>query len=458
MTESKPNKEAAAGRLKLIFLALGLYSLFSIILSFIWPGSSLGLIFLLVALAIFVYSLFDLKIGFLALLVLRTTFDSLGTQELINISGISIDFTFVLGMMLIGLAVLAVILKWSKLKNLPLRFPWLSFLGILAVLSFFSFSKSASAVDFFRLLSFFSAFVFGYLIYDTPKKLTFLIKTIIFSAIIPASVAWYQLLTRGGFFDGDRWRLMGTFVHPNMLAFYLVLVICLSLFVSLNLKKGVIEKIPYALLAIFFVVALLFTYTRAAWLALALILFGIGIYRFRKLLFISILAAAVLYLFAPFFQDRVSTLMTLGASDSSTWRLDLWRDIWSFIKASPWFGYGPGTASIFIQNNIPRFLVETEPHNDYLRVWLESGIFALLAFVWIFMAYLKNMWLGFKLEARPRLKMLILFLFFFTISLLAASATDNILKDAVMQWIFWSLSGSLLMIISIHKIKKEPLK
>ena len=251
---------------------------------------------------------------------------------------------------------------------------------------------------------------------------------------------------------------MGTFVHPNMLAFYLVLVICLSLFVSLNLKKGVIEKVPYALLAIFFVVALLFTYTRAAWLALALILFGIGVYRFRKLLFISILAAAILYLFAPFFQDRISTLATLGASDSSTWRLDLWRDIWGFIKANPWFGYGPGTASIFIQNNIPRFLVETEPHNDYLRVWLESGIFALLTFLWIFIDYLKHMWQGFCRETRPRLKMLILFLLFFTISLLAASATDNILKDAVLQWVFWSLSGSLFMIVSVHKIKKEPLK
>jgi len=144
----------------------------------------------------------------------------------------------------------------------------------------------------------------------------------------------------------------------------------------------------------------------------------------------------------------------LGASDSSTWRLDLWRDIWGFIKARPWFGYGPGTASLFIQQNIPRFLVETEPHNDYLRIWMESGIFALLAFLWIYAAYFKKLWRSFRNETRPRLKMLILFLIFFTISLAAASATDNIIKDAVMQWIFWSLSGAILAISLHHKKPK----
>lgn len=438
-------------RQKLVFIILGLFSVLAILLSFFWSGASSSLIFLLVALAIFVYSFFAPLSGFFALLVFRTTFDYLGGQELINLFGISLNFTFLLGVILISLAGIVTFKKRHELKSLPLLWPWLLFLGIIAILSLFSFDKKASAIDFFRLLSFFSAFIFGYLIFNTPKKLTNLAKAIIFSAIIPTSVAWWQLFSRSGFFDGDRWRLLGTFVHPNMLAFYLVLVICLSLFVSLNLKKGDVLKIPYGLLVIFFVIPLLFTYTRAAWLALALILFGIGVYRFRKLLLISMLSVFMLYLFAPFFQDRISTLTTLGATDSSAWRLDLWRDMFSYIKTNPWLGYGPGTASIFIQKNIPRFLIATEPHNDYLKIWLESGIFALLAYVWLLISYLKKMWQGFMQETRPRLKMLILFLLFFMVSLGAASATDNILKDAVMQWIFWSLSGSMLAVIFAHK-------
>ena len=359
--------------------------------------------------------------------------------------------------MLIILAIWELIkqkVTWSKLS---IFWPWLLFLGLTAFLSIFSFDKQASLVNFFRLLSFLSAFIFGYFIFDTPKKLTHLAQVIIFSAVIPAGVAWWQLITRGGFFDGERWRLLGTFTHPNMFALYLVLVICLTLFVALNLRKNAVEKAPYILLAIFFTVPLLFTYTRVAWLSLAFILFAVGVYRFRKLLFISIVTVFLLYLFAPFFQDRIATLSSITVDNSSSWRLDLWRDIISFIKLNPWFGYGPGTASVFLENNVQRLLVETEPHNDYLRIWLESGIFTLLSYLWIFVDYLKRMWQGFRRETRPRLKMLIFFLIFFTISIGGASMTDNIIKDAVMQWEFWALSGGLFMVINIPAHKKKSL-
>lgn len=460
MEERNKTKDNNLIHQKLTFLTLGAYSIFAVFLSLFWSGEIISLFLLLSVVAILLYSLFKPVQGFFALLVFRTTFDYLGSeQELFKISSISISFTFLMGVILIGLASLELFKHRHELKKLSLFWPWLFFLGATIFLSFFSFDKQASLINFFRLLSFFSAFVFGYFIFNTSKKLTDLARVIIFSAIIPAGVSWWQLINRTGFYDGERWRLVGTFTHPNMLAIYLVLVISLTLFVALNLRKNAVERIPYALLVIFFSIPLLFTYTRVAWLALAFILFSVGVYRFRKLLLISILSVFLLYLFAPFFQDRVATLTSIGTTDSSSWRLDLWRDIWVYIKNSPWFGYGPGTAAVFLGRNIPRLLVDTEPHNDYLRIWLESGIFVLLSYIWIFIDYLKRMWRGFKLEHRPRLKMLIFFLIFFTISLGGASITDNIIKDAVMQWEFWALSGGVFSAIShiSHKQKKESL-
>lgn len=461
MKERNKNNTTNLGRQKLIFLTLGLYSLFAVTTTLFWSGDTINLLLLLSSVAIFLYSLFVPITGFFTLLIFRTTFDSLGSeQELFNLFSISVSLTFLLGVMLISLAVFEMIKRKLKLKDLKVFWPWFLFLGLTAILSLFSFDKQASLVNFFRLLSFLSAFIFGYLVFDTPKKLTHLAKVIIFSAIIPAGVAWWQLINRGGFFDGERWRLLGTFTHPNMLAIYLVLVISLTLFVALNLKQNNVERIPYALLVIFFTVPLLFTYTRVAWLSLAFILFAVGVYRFRKLLFISLIGVFLLYCFAPFFQDRIATLAAISTDNSSSWRLDLWRDIITYIKLNPWFGYGPGTASVFLKNNIQRLLVETEPHNDYLRIWLESGIFVLLSYLWIFVDYLKRMWRAFKTETRPRLKMLIFFLIFFTISLGGTSMTDNVVKDAVMQWEFWALSGGVLMIINLphhHKHKKESL-
>ncbi len=456
MEERKEAKRHDKHFPKLIFWLFGLYSILALLLLIFWTGSSFGLVFLLLSGLVFLISLMFPQVGFSILLVSRIIFDSWGDQEVLSLFDVSLTPTIILGVMLIFLTLLTVILKRQQIFKIPVAKSWVIFLSIIAALSVFSFSKQASAVELFRFLSFFSAFIFGYLIFNTPKKLTNLAKIIIFSGLIPAGVAWYQLLNRGGFFDGERWRLVGTFVHPNMLAFYLVLIICLSLFVSLHIKeKTAVERIPYALLVVFFTIPLLFTYTRAAWLGLALIIFSIGVYRFKKLLLFSILSFAFLFIFFPFFQERVSTLFTFSVSDSSTWRLDLWRDIWGYIKSQPWFGYGPGTADIFIKKNIPRFLIETEPHNDYLRIWLESGIFALISYVLIYLNYLKKMWQGFKLENRPRLRMLIFFLSFFTISLGAASITDNIIKDAVMQWIFWSLSGGVFAITAISQTKKE---
>lgn len=443
---------------KLIFLALGLYSLFAVLTSLFWSGELINLFLLLSSAAIFVFSLFKPLYGFFVLLIFRTTFDYLGSEQtLFKLFTINISFTFLMGVMLIILASLQAIKHRAKLLKAKIFWPWIIFLSLTTLLSVFSFDKQASLVNFFRLLSFFSAFVFGYFIFDTSKKLTDLAKAIIFSSIIPAAVAWWQLINRGGFWDGEQWRLVGTFTHPNMLAMYLVLVISLTLFVVLNLRKNAIERVPYALLVVFLAVPLLFTYTRIAWLSLAFVLFAVGVLKFRKLLIISILSVAVLYLSAPFFQDRLSTLSSIGISDSSSWRLDLWRDIIVFIKANPWLGYGPGTAAVFLKNNIPRLLTDTEPHNDYLRAWLESGIFGLLSFLWIFIDYLKRMWRGFKQETKPRLKMLILFLIFFTISLGGASMTDNVVKDAVMQWEFWALSGGVLAAINITTNKKESL-
>lgn len=453
---AKRNKDERGVRLALA--TTGIFSIFSMSLAFIWNGNPSSLVFLLLSLGVFIYSLFNRQIGFFLLLILRTTFDYLTGYELFRISSLTINFNFLLGLILIFLAGITVYENRLKLKELPLLRPWAYFLGLIFILLFFSFNRQASLVELFRLISFFSAFVLAYFTFDNSQRLTALAKAVIFSAIIPSSVAWWQLINRDGFYDGERWRLLGTFVHPNMLAFYLVFAITLTLFVVLNLKKGAVEKIPYALLSLFFVVPLLFTYTRAAWLALAFILFCLGVLRFRKLLLISFAAVFVMYFFLPFFQERVATLTTIGVADSSSWRLQLWTDMIAYIKLNPWFGYGPGTASLFIEKNIPRFLIATEPHNDYLKIWLESGVFALSAYLYLYLSYLNDLGRAFKNEGRGRLKMLVFFMILFTVGLGGASLTDNILKDAVLQWVFWAVSGGLLAIIDFSKIKKSRLK
>ncbi len=441
-------------------VVMGFYAILAAGLSLVWQGELLSLFFILASGAIFLWSFFSPIPSFFALLLFRTAFDSLGSQQsLFSIGPLNVSFTFIAGIIPIILA------AWQFIKH-PLTkdqkkifSPWLLFLGLTIALSLlFSFDRSASLVNLFRLLSFFAIFVYSYFIFDTPKKLTSLARALIFTAIIPASVAWYQLATRGGFYDGEQWRLVGTFTHPNMLAIYLVLAISLTLFVALNLRKEAVQRIPYTILGFFFVIPLIFTYTRIAWLALAGILFVVGIVRFRRLLVAAALVFLMFYIFVPFFQERVNTLSSVGVTDSSSWRLDLWRDITGYVKKSPWVGYGPGTASVFLGKNIPRLMMDTEPHNDYLRMLLEGGVLLFISYLWIYWDFLKRLYRGFRFETRPRLKMLIFFIGVFTLSILGASLTDNVIKDAVMQWNFWALAGSLLAVIGAVYHQKKTTK
>lgn len=437
-------------------ILISVYSVFCFIISFFWSGLSLDFWLTASALGVFIYSFFNYEKSLLLLMIMRLTFDASGSRELFKITGISLSLNFLLGIILITMTSFLIIEKKPKLKDLKFTAPWILFLSIIIILSIFSFDKTSSLIEIFRLLSFFSAFISSYFIFNNLTKLTYLTKFIIFSSLIPSSFAYWQLFNRNSFFDGERWRLLGTFVHPNMLAFYLVFIITLSIFVSLNLKKNSVLKIPYILISLFSFIPLLLTYTRAAWLALALIIFCLGVYKFKKLLLLSVFGFSVLYLFIPFFQERITSIFTMGASDSLVWRLDLWNDLIYYIKIRPWFGYGPGTSALFIGNNIPRLLASIEPHNDYLRVWLESGVFALISYIYLYVYLIKNFYQGFRTETRTRLKMLFLFIILFIISLGLASISDNIIKDSVLQWLFWALAGSLLANRVIKKsIKKE---
>lgn len=451
--------EISKGRIsQTAVITWGFFAIFGTLVTLFWTGNSLSLLFFLAATAIFIWSFFKPQAGFFALIFFRTAFDNLGSQlVLFNLGSLEITLTFILGLMPIVLAAYQLYRQPLKPQQQQIFYPWFIFLGLTVVLSLFvSFDRGASLVNLFRLLSFVSIFIYSYLIFNTPQKLTKLIRYLIFTAIIPAAVAWQQLLNRGGFYDGEQWRAVGTFTHPNMLALYLVLIICLTLFLVLNLRKQALERWPYLLLSLFFFVPLIFTYTRIAWLALAGILIVVGIIHFRKLLLVGILVFLLLYIFVPFFGERINTLANVGITDSASWRLDLWRDISGYIKKSPWVGYGPGTASVFLGQHIPRLMMDTEPHNDYLRVWLEGGVILLLSYLAIYASLLRRFYLAFKREKRPRLKMLVFFVTIFTLGVLGASLTDNVIKDAVMQWNFWALTGSLLAVVGLSpKIVKS---
>ena len=84
--------------------------------------------------------------------------------------------------------------------------------------------------------------------------------------------------------------------------------------------------------------------------------------------------------------DRLVTV--LDPAKAGFERFLIWDSAWQMLKQAPWFGSGLGTFSLLFppfqkpQDSSAGFMV----HNDYLQLWLEAGLPALLLLVAIFLA------------------------------------------------------------------------
>ena len=77
---------------------LGLFAIYGTLLTLFWTGETLGLLFILAASAIFIWSFFNPQGGFFALLFFRTAFDNLGSKlTLFNLGSLEVTLTFILG-------------------------------------------------------------------------------------------------------------------------------------------------------------------------------------------------------------------------------------------------------------------------------------------------------------------------------------------------------------------------
>ncbi|ETX08747.1 O-antigen ligase family protein [Candidatus Entotheonella palauensis] len=140
--------------------------------------------------------------------------------------------------------------------------------------------------------------------------------------------------------------------------------------------------------------ALLLTFTRAAWtgFALGLVwLIGLGakrrLIRPLRLWFILGALGLVVLIMLP----HVMARLTSDHSSDYEERLRLIRMAWNVIQAHPILGVGAGAYSFVFRQYQPHQLLDQEVwvyivHNVYLLRWAESGIIGLLSLLWLFFA------------------------------------------------------------------------
>jgi len=235
------------------------------------------------------------------------------------------------------------------------------------------------------------------------------------SAIIPGDI----VIEAGG----GRWlRAYGAFSHPNILGGFLLLgliaacLLWLHYFRSSDRNYKATERLKFSspeakkfislwlkLLAILsvsilIVAGLFFSFSRSAWLALALILslLFFNVIKFETIagswrekiqflllpLGIIMLFAAMTFIFNPLVFSRADMANRLEAI-SQTERISQIGEAWQIIKTAPIFGVGLNNYTVRLdkmQHGKPAYLLQPT-HDIYLLIAAELGIIGLIIFI-----------------------------------------------------------------------------
>jgi O-antigen ligase len=252
-------------------------------------------------------------------------------------------------------------------------------------------------------------------------------RTIIFGVLLTVALAeaiygFWQFGTRSDNVlnllrsAGYRGRASGTYICPNHLAGLLELVIALAIgrtaiqrFSRSKVQKSALQKVFVVYLSLFLITGLIFTFSRSAWISLAVALGTLwfwGEWDWRVLWPRMAMAAGTICVIAlvAFSVKPVrifihETLAGEQKKDGSTLRDPsfggrtlMWNGTLAIIREHPVVGSGPGTWQwLFPKYRDSTLQIHPEhAHNDILQLASDYGLIGFGIVVWAFVAFFRH--------------------------------------------------------------------
>ena len=426
------------------------------IFSILNPDSGLDILAFLGIAFIVLQKIFD-EYFILILLAARPTLDYWRDTHLLSFNLFDLNINAALSIFLLIWSVYFFIKNKDHFQKIPLKTVWLLFIAWCSITALYTYDLTSTIKETMKAANLFGLFGICYIM-AIKNKLEFkqnFLKAACAATIIPFLTSIYQFFSKTGMdIDGVANRIYGTLAHPNILAtFALILTAVLvnEFFFSKKFKEvGILPKL--ACLLLLGIIAL--TYTRIAWIGVAIFFIIFCLIFFKKALVYSLIGIALFFfLFYPFNNYLISTynlnLQSIGLvsrltarnedSDSVKWRLDVANKVFPLFTKKPIFGYGYGSFPKVWDDNkdISNIWDNTsEAHNDYIKVAFESGIIGLILFLSIFISLLykqisfavKNNWKNIIFIAS-------------IVTYLVMGISDNLLHHTPMIWWLWAVWG-----------------
>ena len=350
-----------------------------------------------------------------------------------------------------ALAIAGVLLLQAPLKApFPVIAIWGPYLLVAFGSTLYAPDFSAAARLAFVLLSYWAFFAIPFFILRSSRDLTRFVLVVLGSSLPPTLYAFVDIAR--GLSDFSDFRLQSTFSHPNIYAFYLVLLLGLALYVRASQAVDVSRRIRLLvtlyipLLAVF----LLLTKTRSAW-GVCGVMFLVYAIRIERRFLLGLLLVPLLFVSNPSLMDRLTDVTAATEVDdysqlndsnrlnSYVWRQALWESAIPQIMDKPLLGHGLET----FKPATPRFFPLIGPqgidgHNFYLQMSFELGVTGLLAVAWLFGC------VAWRLARRWRRDPPgILVISCILMTYVLESYSDNMHFYLSFNWYFWFVMGTI---------------
>jgi O-antigen ligase len=294
-------------------------------------------------------------------------------------------------------------------------------------------------------LSYAAVFTIPFYLRDRHPGLRFFVQLILVSSVMSVMYGFVDFATGAcGRPDG---RICSTFEHPNIFAFYLVLMVSLTLY----MLKSPLFRIsnPQRWLLVAYMVALiallLLTKTRSAWAA-CIVVFGIYGLFFQRRFLVYLAVGLGLLLLLPPVQDRLMDLaqgneqVQFGRLNSYAWRKSIWEAGLRWMTA-PYIpiGYGLESFAHYVSVFFPTGAgARAGAHSVYVQWFFEAGIIGVGCAAWLFYRLFSMLWRGHESDRLGTVLFVTI-----VIEYLVMSYSDNMLAYLSFNWYFWFLMGAV---------------
>ena len=165
-------------------------------------------------------------------------------------------------------------------------------------------------------------------------------------------------------------------------------------------KKNIYYKLISFFLTLFFLLNLLYSKSRGAWLGFLAGILSLTWVKNKKLIVVVLIVIIVVSIFLPdVYINRFKSIFNLSTNRSNLTRLSLWKGSLYMFKDNLVNGVGFGKfQNSFERNyNFDNINTTVHAHNNFFQFAAETGIIGLISLLWLFFSILKLLYKKYKI-------------------------------------------------------------